>query len=125
MWPKDGGSRLEREDIGDVTVVRVKALRYLVDDAESVFGPLSGLVTDAGRGNLVLNLEPVLFLASVAFGKLVALQGQAQAASGRLVLCQLSPGLNEILDMTRLSQQFDIYASEEEAVRSFATETGR
>jgi anti-anti-sigma factor len=125
MRPNEGGSLLEWEDIGDVTVVRVKALRYLVDNTEGVFAPLTGLVADAGRGKMVLNLEPVLFLASVAFGKLVALQGQAQAAGGGLALCQLSLGVKEILDVTRLSQQFDIYATEEEAVRSFATETGR
>ncbi len=54
------------------------------------------------------------------FNKLVSLQRQAAAAGGRLALCELSPGVREMLDLTRLSQLLDIYASEEEAVRSFA-----
>jgi anti-sigma B factor antagonist len=120
MRPKEGGFSLEREDIGGVTVVRVRGLRYLVDDAEPLFGPLLGLVGDAGRSKLVLSLAPVLFLASASFGKLVSLQRQAVAAGGRLALCELSPGVREILEVTRLSQLLDIYASEEEAVRSFA-----
>ncbi len=120
MRPQEGGPLLERDDLGDVTVVRVKGLRYLVDEAEPVFGPLFGLVAGAGRSKLVLNLGPVQCLASAPFNKLVSLQRQAAAAGGRLALCELSPGVREILDVTRLSQLFDIYATEEEAVRSFA-----
>ena len=119
MRTREGGPPLDREDIGDVTVVRVRVLRYLVDDAEPVFGPIQGLVADAGRSRLVLNLAPVQFLASVPFGKLVTLRRQAEAKDGRLALCELSPGVREMLDLTRLGQLLDIYATEEEAVRSF------
>jgi anti-anti-sigma factor len=121
MRTREGGPRLEREDIGDVTVVRVRGLRYLVDEADPVFGPIQGLVADAGRSNLVLSLAPVLFLASVPFGKLVSLQRLAVAAGGRLALCELSPGVREILDVTWFSELLEIYPTEEEAVRSFAT----
>ena len=49
MRPREGGFSLEREDIGDVSVMRLRGLRYLVDEAEPVFGN-----PDPGRGPFML-----------------------------------------------------------------------
>jgi anti-anti-sigma factor len=108
---------LEREDFGDVTVVRLKTPKVLDDDLiRAVFDPIYSLVSGMGRNNLVLNLAAVESLPSMALGKLVMLNRKVQAAQGKLALCQLSPTALEILESTHLNELFNIYATEQEAL---------
>jgi anti-anti-sigma factor len=74
------------------------------------------LVSDMGRNNLVLNLAAVDHLPSMALAKLVMLNRKVQAGNGRLALCQLSPTVKEILESTHLSDFFNIFAMEQEAL---------
>ena len=111
-------NELEREDLGDVTVVRFKASR--LDDEQHIrllFQEVAGLV-DAGRPNLVLNLGSAGFLVSTAIGKLLMLHGKARAAHGRLALCQVSRTTEEALEVMRLKDLVQTYCSEDEAVQS-------
>ena len=114
-----GGHWLEREDVGDVTVVRLKLVRLLDDDAQALFRQIYSLTDDMARHNLVLSLGPVEYLPSMALGKLVMLNRKTQVARGRMALCRLSPGVSEILQVTHLDEIFLIYPTEEEALRSF------
>jgi anti-sigma B factor antagonist len=115
-----GSHWLERQDFGDVTVVRLKTPKVLDDDLiRTVFEPIYTLITGVGRTRVVLNLSTVGYLPSMALGKLVMLNRKLQAANGRLALCHLSPVSEEILDGTRLKPLFNVYPTEEEAVRSF------
>jgi anti-anti-sigma factor len=121
MSSKHGSQWLEREDFGDVTVVRLRPSR-LEDDATTrdLFGQIDSLVHQVGRRNLVLNLSNPEYLPSLAIGKLVLLNRRAQAAHGRLALCNLSRAAAEVLDTTQLTELFRIYGTESDAVRSFA-----
>jgi anti-sigma B factor antagonist len=111
---------LEREDFGDVTVVRFQVPQVPDEDiVRAVFDPISSLVADVGRRHLVLNLATVEYLPSLALGKLVMLNRKAQAAEGRLALCHLSPTVAQILDSTSLTELLHVYGDEREAVRSF------
>jgi anti-anti-sigma factor len=112
---------LEREDFGDVTVVRLRPPRKMLDDdtVRTVFEPITSLVSSAGRAKLVLSLGGVEFLPSMALGKLVMLNRKAEAANGRLALCQITPPVDEVLETTHLKGLFNCYATEQEAVQSF------
>jgi anti-sigma B factor antagonist len=112
---------LEREDIGDVTVVRVQVPKLLDDSTtRGLFDQMYTLVGVDGRSKLVLNLSAVQSLASMALGKMIMLNRKAQAAAGRLALCCLSPGTVEVMESTHLMEVFTIYAGEPEALQSFA-----
>lgn len=122
MSTKHGSPWLQREDFDSVTVVRLKMPPTLDDDlARAVFDPIYGLVVEAGRKQLVLNLAAVDRLESLALGKLVMLNRKAQAVNGRLVLCQLTPAVVQTLEQSRLTALFTVYATEEEALQSFST----
>jgi len=111
---------LEREDVGDVTVVRLRTPKVCDEDTvRAVFDPIYTLA-GIGRNRLALNLAAVEFLPSMALGKLVMLNRKVQAAGGKLVLCQISPTARAILEATRLDELFAICATEQEAVQSFA-----
>jgi anti-anti-sigma factor len=121
MSSKHGGHWLGREDVGGVTVVRLKPPKVVDDDtARAVFDPIYSLVSEAGRTNLVLNLAAVEHLPSLGLGKLVLLNRKAQAAGGRLALCHLPAAVETALEHTRLKSLFAIYPTEQEAVQSFS-----
>jgi anti-sigma B factor antagonist len=111
---------LEREDIGPVTVVRLKTSQVQDEDVlRTVFDMISKLITDMGRNQIVLNLAAADFLPSMGLGKLVMLNRKIQAVKGRLALCHLAPVVEESLEHTRLTPLFNIYPGEQEALQSF------
>jgi anti-sigma B factor antagonist len=112
---------LGREDFGEVTVLRVNVPMLRSDETtEALFQEAYALVEDAGRPNLVLNFDGVVYLASMALGKLVTLMRKARSAGGRLALCKVTRTIAEMLQMTHLADILFIYGDEQEAVRSFA-----
>jgi anti-anti-sigma factor len=118
---KDQSDWLERQDFGAVTVLRLKAPQLRDDEAvRAAFAPVYGLLGEAGRSRLVLNLAAVEYLSSMAVAKLAALGRKARAGGGRLALCHVPAGVEARLASTHLGGLFDAYATEEEAVRSFA-----
>jgi anti-sigma B factor antagonist len=111
---------MEREDLGDVTVLRVLVPMLSADDVtESIFQQAYAVVDQAGRTKLVLNLEGVVFVASLGWGKLVRLLHKTRQAGGKLILCKVSRNLEEMLRITRLADILLTYADEQQAVRSF------
>ena len=116
---------LEREDVGDVTVLRVKAPMLRADEVtDDVFDHAYSLVDSAGRSRLVLNLEAVGYLASAAIGKLLVLMRKAASAGGRLVLCKPSRPVEEVFRVSRLSDILPSYADEQEALRALVAQGG-
>jgi anti-anti-sigma factor len=119
MSEKHGSHWLEREDLGPITVVRLKTPKVLDEDTlRAVFDPIYTLTT-IGRSKLVLNLDAVGYLPSLGLGKLVMLNRKVQVAKGWLALCQLSDTVRETLESTHLDSLFNIYATEEAAMQSF------
>jgi anti-anti-sigma regulatory factor len=117
--------KLEREDVGAVTVLRLTVPR-LLDDKEIValFEGIVSLVAESGRRQLVLDFRRPKLLASLVIGKLVMLNRRVQAAGGRLALCGLSPLTIEELAVMRLAPLFQIYDEEQQARRSFGEQVG-
>jgi anti-anti-sigma factor len=121
MSTKHGSHWLEREDVGPVTVARLKTPKLLDDDTtRTVFESLYSLVAEVGRNNLVLNLGSVEFLPSLALGKLIILNRKVEVSKGRLALCRLSADSREVLDAMHLTELFNIYGTEQQALQSFA-----
>jgi anti-anti-sigma factor len=55
-----------------------------------------------GTGKVVLDLQKVRYLASAGFQPLLSLHRKLQEEGSRLVLCGLSPVLNEVFRITKL-----------------------
>lgn len=111
---------LQREEIGDVTIVRPALTMMRSDRATSeLFDQLYSLVDVEGRAKLVLELSRVEFLSSEVIGRIVGLMRRTRAAGGRLVICRPSPIVVELFSLTRLIDILPMYDHELEAVRSF------
>jgi len=72
------------------------------------------------RSFLVVNLEKVDFINSSGLGALISALKDVRLSNGRLVLCLLSPYVDEIFTITGLKKVFDAYETQDEAVDSFA-----
>jgi anti-sigma B factor antagonist len=73
----------------------------------------------AGRAKLLLNLKGVSHIDSTGIGEMVGCLITVKRKGGAMKLLNLSPKINDILQVTQLITVFDVYDSESEAIESF------
>jgi anti-sigma B factor antagonist len=74
--------------------------------------------------NIVINLQQISFLDSTALSTLVQGMKRARQNQGDMRLCNVQQKVRIIFELTRLDRVFEIYNSEDDAVRAFlSTET--
>src|SRR5262249_1463101 len=112
--------RLERKDIGDVTVASFTD-RHLLEaqKLQAIGDQLSSLVDEMGCRKLVLNFCLVKDISSLALGMLVSLNKKLRAVGGKLVLCGMDPQLRELMALTQLDAILVIRGDEQEALKAF------
>jgi len=69
--------------------------------------------------NIVLNLAGVSYIDSGGLGTLVSLYTSARHAGGSMKLANLTPRVDDVLQITKLVTVFEVYDSEEKAIDSF------
>jgi anti-sigma B factor antagonist len=84
------------------------ALRNAVQDA-----------INGGAKNVVLNMTDVSTIDSSGVGELVSAYTTATNRGARLKLANLPAKITDVLTITQLITVFDVYDSEDEAVRAF------
>ena len=80
---------------------------------------LFSLVDELGRRKLILNFSNVEYLSSAALGKFITLNKKVNAASGKLVLCNIDPQIYEVFEITKLNKLFNIQKEEQAALQAF------
>ena len=112
-------SAFEWTDVGGIAVVRftVKVLR---DERiiRSIFDELDRLVEN-GHLRMVIDFTGLQVFASYAIGKLISLDSRIRQQAGRLVMSDLTPIVEEIVDIMNLRRRFTIMKTEREALESF------
>jgi len=83
--------------------------------------PLVTGYVDQGFRKFVLNLNDVEYMDSAALGGIVQSYGLVLRRGGRFVLCSCAPRLQRLFETTKLHRVFEVYAAEDEAIRSFAS----
>lgn len=77
---------------------------------------------DTAAGNnkkLLLNFTGVNFMSSAMIGKLVLLNKKCKTDSIALKLSDISDNVSEVFKIMKLNKVFDIYKTEEKALKSF------
>jgi anti-sigma B factor antagonist len=77
---------------------------------------------NAGQLHIILNLGEVTYLDSVGLSTLVAGYTSARNVGGDLKLLHLPRGVQQLLQITRLSTVFEIYEDLTTAVESFKSD---
>jgi anti-sigma B factor antagonist len=104
-------------DTGDAVVLSLDGRLVLEDVEAELRGAIDGLI-EQGRVRLVLNLRDVAYIDSAGLGFLVSKYVSVHRRGGNMVFVGVSPRVAHVLAITRLSQVFEVFASEEDAVRA-------
>ena len=67
---------------------------------------------------LIVNLEDVSYLSSSGIGVLLGIFRQLKGLNLKMVLCQVSPAVEKLLEVVELSQVFQIFDKEDQAIAS-------
>lgn len=87
-------------------------------ETETVRTKLKDLLS-AGHHDIIVNLGEVTYLDSVGLGTLIGAFTSTKHAGGSLKLLHLPRGVQQLLQVTRLSTVFEIYEDLPAAVASF------
>lgn len=72
---------------------------------------------------LVVNLEDVSYLSSSGIGVLLGIFRQLKGLELQMVLCQVSPAVEKLLEVVELSQVFQIFDREGEAIHAIGSDS--
>jgi anti-sigma B factor antagonist len=110
--------RATYRDAGPVTVVDMSGRITLGDGSALLRKTLRDLLED-NRTQILLDLADVDYIDSSGIGELVSGYISVKNRGGKLKLLNLTKKVHDLLQITRLFTVFDVYADENEAVRSF------
>lgn len=123
---KTGGNledkmEITRKDEGQVTVIYLSG-RLDLGNGNKLKDEVKSILS-SGKPCVHLNLKGVEFVNSSGLGALVSIMKETRIHRGRLTLSDMADYVREIFDITQLSHIFEIFATEEEALRSYQTAT--
>jgi anti-sigma B factor antagonist len=80
---------------------------------------LNKVVDGSAGGKLLLNFADVHFMSSAVLGKLVSINRRCKEDKINLKMCQISPDIKKVFEITKLNKVIDIYDTEEKALAAF------
>ena len=108
---------LKSRNVGDIQILELEG-RLDAHQAHLVSQWLNEHITP-GAGRLVINLNTVNFLDSIALAVLVKAIMRCKENDGELRLCNITKPVKIILELTQLHKVFDIYDNEVAAISAF------
>jgi anti-anti-sigma factor len=110
----DGRPRLLVRPIERTALVRFASAEILFeeDSVRTVGARLDRLVAEEGYTRLVLDLSGSRYVSGAMLGRLAAQWQKLGAAHGRIRLCGLDPLVRDVLRISHLEREFEIYDDE-------------
>jgi anti-sigma B factor antagonist len=106
-------------EVGDVFVLHLQGPITLGQATQKLRDLLNETVA-AGRKKILLNMAEVYYIDSSGLGELVHACTSAQRQGAVLKFMKLTPKVQDVMQLTKLYQVFDVFPDEDSAVRSFA-----
>lgn len=75
-------------------------------------------MVERGKLDCVFNLARAKRISSSGIGVMVSARARYTARGGRIRICRCNPRVLSVLEVTRLTLVFDVFDTEEEALRS-------
>lgn len=76
---------------------------------------------DEGNANIVIDLSDLRLMNSTGLNILINALTQARKSGGEVILCGLSPKINQLFIITKLNTIFQVTDTEQEAIDKFTT----
>lgn len=105
---------LDVQNVNDVAVIRLTGRIVLGDDLALLEQKITAALKESAE--LIINLSGVDFVDSSGLGALVRHVTAARARRKKISICGLTPHVRKVFDMTRVTDLFSTFATEEEAL---------
>ena len=103
---------------GKVTVVDLSG-KITIGEGDVVLRDKVLELLDGGHSKILLSLEKVSYMDSAGIGELVACFKKAREKGGTVKLLKPSGKVEDLLQLTKLWEVFEIFDEEQQAVASF------
>lgn len=110
--------KFKTKEVKGVTLIELKGNVMGGPDASSLNEELHKLI-DAGKKNIVVDLDEVKFMNSSGLGMLIGALTTVRNGGGSLKLARASEKIENLLSVTKLITVFEHYKKVDEAVASF------
>lgn len=111
--------RIDTKESNGVTVLTLAGRVTLGDESSQMRSAIKDLIAQ-GKKRLVLDLESLSYIDSAGLGTLVAAYTSARSSGADIKLANITQKLDELLNITKLVTVFSVYASVDEAIKSFS-----
>ena len=115
--------QLAFEEMGDVTIVRVKEAKLTYPVLSSFFTEVRQQV-EGGARKLVIDLKAVSYIDSASIGCLMDVHRLLQEKAGALRLSGLQPRVETMISMTGVHKIVPLHRDEEDALAAFSERRG-
>ena len=102
---------------GDVAILALEG-RLDLTSASSLKEASKNVLNNESK-KVILNLDKVDFINSSGLGALVSILKEVRNSQGSMKLTNLAPYVKEIFDITQLTNIFEIFSDEKQALSSF------
>jgi anti-sigma B factor antagonist len=109
---------IDERNAGEVTILGVKG-KLILDEVDLLRNKVTSLV-DQNRRKLLLDLGGVPYVDSAGLGEIVRCHTTVTRQGGQLKLLNLTKRIQDLMTITKLSNVFDTYDSEPDAIKSFS-----
>lgn len=116
-----GQMQITERRVGQVTILALEG-HLILDEGDIALREYINRLVEQGRVEIVLDMQNITRLDSAGIGMLVSKYLTAYRSGGRVKLLHLTTRSNHLLHITKLHTVFEMFESEDEAVRSFGLE---
>jgi anti-sigma B factor antagonist len=109
---------IEQRAVGGVTVLDLNGKLALGDGDGLLRDKVHSLVFQ-GLKEIALNLGGLSYMDSAGLGELISVHSTATRAGGHIKIFNLTKRVNDLLAITKVLTVFDVFDSEQEALKSF------
>jgi anti-sigma B factor antagonist len=113
---------IEQRAVGGVTVLDLNGKLALGDGDGLLRDKVHSLVFQ-GLKEIALNLGGLSYMDSAGLGELISVHSTATRAGGHIKIFNLTKRVNDLLSITKVVTVFDVFDSEQEALKSFPAVT--
>ncbi|MFZ4986026.1 MAG: STAS domain-containing protein [Blastocatellia bacterium] len=103
---------------GEVVILDLDG-RIVIGEGSRILHAEVARLIERGQLRIILDLQAVTHVDGSGIGELVSRHTTTRNAGGRLVLNRLPRKIHDLLRVTRLVDIFEIYETEDSALRSF------
>ncbi|HEX4825720.1 MAG TPA: STAS domain-containing protein [Candidatus Polarisedimenticolaceae bacterium] len=104
--------------VGQISVVDLSG-KITIGEGDVVLRDKVHELLEAGHKKILLNLEKVSYMDSAGIGELVACFKRAREKGGTVKLLRPSGKVEDLLQLTKLWEVFEIFSEEQPAIASY------